>query len=190
MAPMKIISGAQTGADRGALYGALRARTAPGVGVDIGGWVPKGYLAEDGQVPEDLRPYLKETETTDYVERTRLNVRDSDMTVVLHFGHLGVGSQKTLKIALDLKKPVIVGNLNFLPHLGEEKVAWGVYADETTGWRLRETSSWRAYLIDAMWNKPSGVFNFAGPRESHAPGIQRRVEYFVSGFLPDTVTGY
>ena len=39
----KIVSGAQTGADRGALDAAL-AR-----GVPIGGWVPAGRRAEDGE---------------------------------------------------------------------------------------------------------------------------------------------
>ena len=43
---MKIVSGGQTGADRAALDFALER------GIPIGGWVPKGRLAEDGAIPE------------------------------------------------------------------------------------------------------------------------------------------
>ena len=42
----KIISGAQTGADRGGLDAALER------GFPIGGWVPRGRKAEDGTIPK------------------------------------------------------------------------------------------------------------------------------------------
>ena len=48
----KIISGAQTGADRAALDAAIE------LGIPHGGWVPKGRLAEDGVIPP--RYQLKE----------------------------------------------------------------------------------------------------------------------------------
>jgi len=42
----KIISGGQTGVDRGALDAALEA------GFACGGWCPEGRQAEDGEIPE------------------------------------------------------------------------------------------------------------------------------------------
>lgn len=42
----KIISGGQTGVDRAALDVALA------LGLDVGGWCPKGRRAEDGRIPD------------------------------------------------------------------------------------------------------------------------------------------
>lgn len=46
----QIVSGGQTGVDRGALDAAL------GIGFPIGGWLPKGRRAEDGTVPARYAP--------------------------------------------------------------------------------------------------------------------------------------
>lgn len=73
---MKIISGGQTGADRGALIAAKEA------GFQTGGWMPKGFIAQDGMHPEFAELYgMKETESPKYAPRTALNVRDSDVTI-------------------------------------------------------------------------------------------------------------
>ena len=71
----KLISGGQTGVDRAALDAALAA------GLPIGGWCPKGRLAEDGVIP--LRYPLQETPSQQYAQRTRWNVRDADGTLIL-----------------------------------------------------------------------------------------------------------
>jgi hypothetical protein len=71
----KIISGGQTGADRAALD-AARAWNVP-----IGGWVPAGRAAEDGAIPAEYIE-LRETDTRLPEERTRLNVQDSDGTLI------------------------------------------------------------------------------------------------------------
>jgi len=54
----KIISGAQTGADRGALDAALD------LGLPVGGWVPRGRRAEDGPIPDRYPTFAKPTPTT------------------------------------------------------------------------------------------------------------------------------
>jgi len=95
----KIISGAQTGADRAALDAALA------LGLPIGGWVPRGRKAEDGPIPERY-PDLRETDTDDYETRTRLNVQDADATLILSHGLLSGGSKFTEAVARSLGKPV------------------------------------------------------------------------------------
>jgi predicted Rossmann-fold nucleotide-binding protein len=70
----RVITGGQTGADRGGLDAAID------LGLPHGGFCPKGRLAEDGVIPQ---PYqIEETASTEYSERTRKNVEAADATVV------------------------------------------------------------------------------------------------------------
>src|SRR5688572_30647391 len=96
----KIISGGQTGADRGAFDFALEN------GFEIGGFVPKDRLAEDGRISEKY-PNLIETETENPAERTELNVKSADATLILSHGELKGGSLLTLKFAEKYKKPFL-----------------------------------------------------------------------------------
>lgn len=63
----KIISGGQTGVDRGALEAALEA------GFPYGGLIPKGRMAEDGQVPLCF-DRMEVSYKKDYLFRTEWNV--------------------------------------------------------------------------------------------------------------------
>jgi predicted Rossmann fold nucleotide-binding protein DprA/Smf involved in DNA uptake len=94
-----IISGGQTGVDRGALDAALAA------GVACGGWCPAGRRAEDGAIAA-VYP-LRETASPHYQVRTRQNVIDSDGTLLIYFGVLEGGSAKTLEFCRELHKPVL-----------------------------------------------------------------------------------
>jgi hypothetical protein len=98
----KIISGGQTGADRGGL---LAARL---LGIPTGGTAPKGWITERGPDPELGTVYgLVESTSSLYTPRTRQNVLDADGTVI--FGNIGSrGSAQTLAIARGLGRPVIV----------------------------------------------------------------------------------
>ena len=100
----RIVSGGQTGADRAALDWAI------GHGLPHGGWCPKGRLAEDGTI--DGRYALQEARTTDYLDRTRQNVIDSDATLILNLGELNGGSQATQRFVEDLQKPCLVVQLD------------------------------------------------------------------------------
>jgi predicted Rossmann fold nucleotide-binding protein DprA/Smf involved in DNA uptake len=100
----KIISGGQTGADRAALDFALAS------GFSTGGFVPRGRLAEDGTIPASY-PDLVETASPDPAERTRLNVLNSDATLILTHGNLMGGSLLTAKLAAEHKKPVLTIDL-------------------------------------------------------------------------------
>lgn len=95
----RIISGGQTGADRGGLDAAMA------LGIPHGGWCPKGRRAEDGVIPAIYQ--LTETELFGYGERTRRNIEDADGTVICG-RRLTPGSGLTLKIANELRKPVFM----------------------------------------------------------------------------------
>jgi hypothetical protein len=95
-----IISGGQTGVDRGALDAALE------LGAACGGWCPEGRRAEDGRIPE--RYPLRELIGGEYADRTRRNVEDSDGTLILHLGPLSGGTQLTLETCRELGKPVLL----------------------------------------------------------------------------------
>ena len=94
---LTILSGGQSGVDRGALDAALA------LGRPCGGWCPAGRQAEDGPIP--ARYPLAEL-AGGYPERTRRNVEDSDGTLILHFGELTGGSRLTHRLCADLGKPV------------------------------------------------------------------------------------
>jgi hypothetical protein len=94
----KLVSGAQTGADRAALDVALRH------GFPHGGWCPKGRKAEDGPIGGQYQ--LTETPSASYLQRTEWNVRDTDGTVVFTLAkEVTGGSLRTIEFARKHKKP-------------------------------------------------------------------------------------
>ncbi len=99
----KVISGGQTGVDRGALDAALS------LGFPCGGWCPKNRLAEDGVIGEKYP--LKECAEGGYAERTKKNVEDSDGTLILYTGQLTGGTRLTFQHAEFLRKPVFLLNV-------------------------------------------------------------------------------
>ena len=115
---VRIVSGGQTGADRGGLDAALA------LGIEHGGWCPAGRVAEDGRVP--LVYTLRETTSTGYAERTRANVRHSDATVVFTRGAATGGSALTLAAARKIRKPVL--------HVDLAKLGVEAAADRVRRW--------------------------------------------------------
>jgi hypothetical protein len=87
----KIISGGQTGADRGALDAAIK------LDVSHGGWIPKGRLTEDGPLPGKYN--LEKMPTASYPKRIEKNILDSDGTVIITHGILTGESALTGKLA-------------------------------------------------------------------------------------------
>lgn len=104
---VRIISGGQTGVDRAALDVAM-AR-----GLACGGWVPRGRRAEDGRLP--LRYPMRESRRNSYGERTRLNVRDADGTLILTRGQPIGGTALTAALAQRLGKPYLLVDLENAP---------------------------------------------------------------------------
>jgi hypothetical protein len=134
---VRIVSGGQTGVDRAALDVALT------LGIPCGGWVPRGRRAEDGRVPR--RYPMRECASSAYEVRTRLNVRDSDATLVLTRGRPSGGTLLTMHLAGQLTRPCLLVDLDAPP----EPAAIGEWL------RTNEVK----------------VLNVAGPRESSARGI-------------------
>jgi len=163
----KVISGGQTGADRGGLDAALTS------GVKHGGWCPRGRRAEDGVIPS--RYELTETDTSAYVVRSRMNVCDARATLVFTYGEPMGGSLTTLKLCEKEKKPGLHCDL----------------ASQSTKQAERYISEWltrhamlNAPVLPGLERESSGIsLNVAGSRESMAPGIQDRVFAVVKSIL-------
>ena len=99
--PDKIISGGQTGADRGALLGARD------LGIRTGGWAPKGWQTEAGPDPSLRQFGLVQHSSPNYPPRTRMNCQDSDLTAI--FGNSGTpGSKLTISICREDGVPYII----------------------------------------------------------------------------------
>lgn len=138
--PRTIVSGGQTGADRAALDWAIAHY------IEHGGWCPKGRLAIDGPLAPCY--HLTETESAGYLRRTKLNVQDSDATLIFNTGALNGGTLKTIGFAVTLEKPHHVFQL--------DKSKPEVVAHEVVEWLKQGQYS---------------VLNIAGPREEKRPGI-------------------
>ena len=145
----KIISGGQTGADRGGLE-AGRA-----LGLRTGGTAPKGWRTDEGHDPS-LRTFgLVEHELSSYPERTRQNVKDADATVV--FGDASSpGSRLTFRLCRDYGRPVF--------HVPTERLTDEAMVADFQAWRVLHRI---------------GVLNVAGNRERRNPGIGVAVQAFL-----------
>ena len=151
--PWRIISGGQTGVDRAGLVAAMA------FSIKVGGWVPKGRMAEDGVVPENFYD-LRECEGG-YRERTRANVRSGDATLILSDKFpLSGGTAYTVEVATELGRPCKTINLD----------------DEDAALQVRD---WMLSLEGKIPKKERSdgvVLNVAGPRESVSPGIFERAK--------------
>ena len=99
---MMVISGGQSGADRAGLI------VAEAFGFDTGGWIPKGFRVQGGYTPS-LGPRfgLVETASSKYPPRTRLNVQNSDATLILGNPNSS-GCRLTRHLCNEHRKPFLV----------------------------------------------------------------------------------
>jgi Circularly permutated YpsA SLOG family len=104
---LKVISGGQTGVDRGALDAALALE------VECGGWCPAGRLAEDGTIPK--RYPVVELANAGYAERTARNVADSDGTLIISNGEPIGGTRETIDRCIEMEKPHLIIDHPMIP---------------------------------------------------------------------------
>jgi hypothetical protein len=139
----KIVSGGQTGVDRGALEAALCA------GFPCGGWCPADREAEDGAIP--ARYPVTPLARGGYPERTRANVVSNDGTVILFDGRrtggqLTGGTRFTRICCQDARKPLLI--------VDSAKSSEAAAA---------------AAILDFVKTNGISVLNVAGPRSSGWP---------------------
>jgi hypothetical protein len=102
MALERVISGAQTGADRAGLIAARAA------GLPTGGWMPLGFRADDGDHPEFAERYgLAEMDSRRYPPRTAMNVKHSDGTIRFAVNWGSPGELLTEKLCIRYGKPYL-----------------------------------------------------------------------------------
>lgn len=170
----KVISGGQTGADRGGLDAAL-AR-----GVPHGGYAPLGRRAEDGVIP--ARYELVELPTASYPARTAMNVRTADATLLLVHGKAALARSRGTKLTLDMclryGKPWWAAD----PRREEHVARVAAWLEEVSAALPPPAAVLEQF--GTLEEPPRGfVLNVAGPRESRAPGIQEQSASFVARVL-------
>jgi len=144
----RMISGGQTGADRAGLVAAKAG------GLATGGWMPKGFRAQDGPRPEFAELYdVKEHASARYPPRTALNVKESDAT---------------LRFATNWNSPGEVLTQQMCERYGRPRL------EVTPGGALAP-----AEVAEWLVRNNVRVLNVAGNTESTSPGIAA----FVTAFL-------
>jgi hypothetical protein len=144
----RVIAGGQTGADRAALAAARSA------GVATGGWMPRGFRAQDGPRPEFAELYgVREHASGRYPPRTALNVKESDAT---------------LCFATDWDSPGEVLTRKLCERYGRPRL------EVTPGGQVTP-----ADVVEWLVRNNVRVLNVAGNTERTSPGI----EAFVADFL-------
>ena len=144
----KLVSGGQTGVDRGALDAALAA------GFPCGGWCPAGRAAEDGAI--DARYPLVELANARYRERTIRNVADSDATLILYFADLQGGTELTMLACIRRRKPYRLVDAAEIPASRAGAIALAFVARHgasilnVAGPRASQAPAAKAYAFDAV----------------------------------------
>ncbi len=141
----KIVSGGQTGVDQAALAKAVRA------GIEIGGWCPLKGCDENGKNVRLKYPELKAAKTIKPDERTRLNIDDSDGTLIIVPSmplpkRIVDGTKLTIDYAIEKNKPHLIVSISNKVEAVKQILFWIEHNDFQ-------------------------VLNIGGPRESNWPGI-------------------
>jgi hypothetical protein len=136
----RIVSGGQTGVDRASLDVAIK------LGIDHGGWIPRGRLTESGELPQKY--HLTETSSSQYSVRTEKNVVAAEGTLIISHGPLTGGSGYTREMAVKHGRPWL--------HMDLNQMAAFHAATAINNWILQ---------------KEIEILNVAGPRASEDPGI-------------------
>ncbi len=176
----KIISGGQTGVDRGALDAALALK------VECGGWCPAERFAEDGKIPKHYP--VVELKDAGYAERTARNVADSDGTLVISNGEPMGGTRETIDCCVEMGKPhlVIDCTSRIVPEMIEAATEFVKSLSSRAD--ARHFPVGQATSGHSLGSSPSPrlgmtAVNVAGPRTSQWPEGHKTAQQIVSGIL-------
>jgi hypothetical protein len=183
---LKVISGGQTGVDRGALDAALAFE------VECGGWCPAGRLAEDGTIPK-CYPVM-ELASAGYAERTARNVADSDGTLVISKGEPVGGTRETIDRCVEMLKPYLIidcasmsfeetieAATDFVKSLSSRADARGLPVGQAISEHSRGSTVRAGLALSARLGMT--VVNVAGPRASQWSEGHQTAQQIVSGIL-------
>jgi hypothetical protein len=147
----RIISGGQTGADQAGW------RAARAFGVPAGGWMPPGFVTEDGPHPEFAEIYgAAEMPTDSAVARIDRNVQHSDAT--LWFGvTTSFAARVTVERCIEFYKPCMP-------------------IDPDASFEPSHIATW-------ILKSHIKTLNVTGNSEAEEPGIGDRVERFIGQVL-------
>lgn len=138
----RIQSGGQTGADQGFLL------AGQALGLETGGWAPRGYRTNAGPAPWLATFGVREHESAEYPPRTARNVFEAEATII--FGNpWSRGCELTKAYAKSYKRPVWL-------------VRWPYPEGESEA---------VARFSDALRTSGFQRWNGAGNREEKNPGI-------------------
>ena len=146
---LKIISGGQTGADKGGLIAAKKAK------IKTGGIAPKGFMTEAGKDPSLKSEYgLRENYSDDLKERTLSNLRGAHCTIVFATKPGSRGTKFTIDSLKREKRMHLVLN---------------PFENDATK-KVRDFLD----LVYERYKNPL-IVNIAGNRESRSKGIEEKV---------------
>lgn len=104
----KVISGGQIGADIAGL------RAAKNLGIETGGWIPKGCRTLDGDKPEWKEEFhLTESSDFGYPTRTKANIQASHGTIRFAVKWETPGERLTARLCRELGKPTFDVSIGF-----------------------------------------------------------------------------
>lgn len=147
---VEVRSGGQSGADRGAMDAARQC------GVRVSGWCPAGGWAEDYPDPPgvlELYPEMVETPSSDVIQRTEWNIRDSTCCIVFNTRNSATSPGTSAGYAFNEKYGT--------PH-------FDIWLDGPDAFdiQLERACTWLCEL-----NDDAVVLGVDGPRASEYPGI-------------------
>ena len=153
----KIISGGQTGADKGGLIAAKKAK------LKTGGIAPKGFMTEAGKDPSLKSEYgLRENFSDNLKERTLSNLRGAHCTIVFATKPGSRGTKFTIDSLKKEKRMHLVVN----PFEADASEKVKEFID----------------LVYARYKNPL-IVNVAGNRESRSKGIEEKVVEVINEYI-------
>lgn len=160
--PEKIISGGQTGADQAGLESAKM------FDIPTGGFAPYRFMTTAGEAPFLGEKYGLVETTFGYKDRTKLNIEESDCTIIIVSDMYSPGTKLAVRHLKELKKPYVL-------------VCYNPKCD-ILEWTLQPDLKKAIDMLDAFgYNRP--ILNVAGNSEKTCPFSYRYSMFFMYNLL-------